>query len=38
MTVFTKSNCPSCKGWKRMIMPDGKEYDCDMCKGSGESK
>lgn len=29
-------NCPNCKGYKTMIMPDGKEHKCDLCHGSGE--
>jgi len=30
--------CPSCKGNKSMIMPDGKEYTCDLCNGSGKDE
>ncbi len=28
--------CPSCKGYKSMIMPDGRDLECDMCHGKGE--
>jgi len=31
-------DCPSCKGWKQFEMPDGKEYDCDLCNGTGKAK
>jgi len=29
--------CQSCKGYKSMIMPNGKDVTCDLCNGTGET-